>query len=313
MTAPLHDPSGRLVPLSVNYFPSRQCNYSCKFCFHTATSSTILSLEMAKHGLTLLAQSGMKKLNISGGEPFLHPKFIGELIKFAKKDLGLESTGIICNGSKVTLGWLEKYGEYLDIMGVSCESFDDETNELIGRREEGRATGASTGGKRVMHKNKVFQIADWCRDRGIMFKLNKVVNRYNWEEDMNDSIEALDPFRWKVFQTLLLEGENIGPKALRDAREMVVTKEEFQAFLDRHSTQTCLVPEDNDAMENSYLLLDEHMRFLNCKGGKKVPGRSILDVGVQTALEDAGWETETFIDRGGVFEWQRVKAEDLEW
>lgn len=31
-----------------------------------------------------------------------------------------------------------------------------------------------------------------------MFKLNTVVNKYNWEEDMNDRIDEIRPFRWKV-------------------------------------------------------------------------------------------------------------------
>lgn len=131
----------------------------------------------------------MKKINISGGEPFLFPH-LGDLIQFCKTELNLESTGIISNGSKVTLKWLEEYGEYLDILGISCDSFDDETNRKIGRKDEGNLKG--------VHKNKVKLIAEWCRDRKIMFKLNTVVNKWNWEEDMNDCIEEIAPFRWKV-------------------------------------------------------------------------------------------------------------------
>lgn len=188
------DPSGKIIPLSVNYFPHRKCNYACKFCFHTDKSSKTVPLDDAKRGLRLLAEAGMKKINISGGEPFLNPKFLGEIIKFCKVDLKLESTGIICNGSKVQLSWLEKYGEFLDIMGVSCDSFDDETNLKIGRSDKGKG----------IHKNKVFQVAEWCRDRGIMFKMNTVVNRYNWEEDMNDGVAEINPFRWKVMSFSIL-------------------------------------------------------------------------------------------------------------
>ena len=130
----------------------------------------------------------MKKLNISGGEPFLQEDFLGEIIKFSKVDLGLESTGIICNGSKVTEKWLDKYGQYLDIMGVSCDSFDVETNLKIGRSQNGKG----------VHTKKVFQVADWCKDRGIMFKLNSVIGQHNWEEDMNHGIDEIAPFRWKV-------------------------------------------------------------------------------------------------------------------
>lgn len=63
-----------------------------------------------------------------------------------------------------------------------------------------------------------------------------------------------------MFQVLLLDGENVGPNAIRDARELVITKEQFRAFLKRHEIQACLVAEDNDVMENSYLNLDEYMR-----------------------------------------------------
>lgn len=47
------------------------------------------------------------------------------------------------------------------------------------------------------------------------------------------------------------------------------------------------------------------MRFLNCQSGGKIPGRSLLEVGVQEALKDAGWDENVFIERGGVFEWSR--------
>lgn len=39
---------------SVNYHFTRQCNYSCKFCFHTAKTSFVLDESTAKAGLDLL-------------------------------------------------------------------------------------------------------------------------------------------------------------------------------------------------------------------------------------------------------------------
>jgi radical S-adenosyl methionine domain-containing protein 2 len=64
----------------------------------------------------------MKKLNISGGEPFLQPKYIGEIFRYCE-ELHIESCSIVNNGSKVTEKWLDEYGQYLDIMAVSCDSF----------------------------------------------------------------------------------------------------------------------------------------------------------------------------------------------
>lgn len=55
-----------VIPESVNYHFTRQCNYSCGFCFHTAQTSFVLPLEEAKKGIKLLVEAGMKKINFSG-------------------------------------------------------------------------------------------------------------------------------------------------------------------------------------------------------------------------------------------------------
>ena len=65
------------VPISVNYHFTRRCNKECGFCFHTAKTSHIATLEEAKRGLVLLKNAGMRKLNFAGGEPFLYAKYLG--------------------------------------------------------------------------------------------------------------------------------------------------------------------------------------------------------------------------------------------
>ncbi|KAI9566192.1 hypothetical protein HD554DRAFT_2278770 [Boletus coccyginus] len=289
ISIPFFNTAPTVVPVSVNWFPNRRCNYECHFCFHTNTNEFILPLEDAKRGLRMLVDAGMKKLNISGGEPFLQPRYIGEVFKYCKEELHVESCSVVNNGSKVTEKWLDQYGRYLDVMAISCDSFDTDTNVKQGRAENGTAT---------THIDNVFKVA-----------------HNNWEEDMNDQIEELAPFRWKVFQVLLLDSENTGAEtgSLRDARNLIITNEQFQAFLDRHASQKCMVPEDNDAMKDSYLNLDEKMRFLNCKDGGKKPGRSLLDVGVQSALQDSGFDESAFNDRGGIFDWKRDAPSSLEW
>lgn len=47
-----------LTPTSVNYHFTRQCNYKCGFCFHTAKTSFVLPLQEARRGLTLLREAG---------------------------------------------------------------------------------------------------------------------------------------------------------------------------------------------------------------------------------------------------------------
>lgn len=47
-----------VIPRSVNYHLTRQCNYNCGFCFHTATTSFVLPIDIAKKGLRLLKDAG---------------------------------------------------------------------------------------------------------------------------------------------------------------------------------------------------------------------------------------------------------------
>lgn len=215
-------------PVSVNYHFTRKCNKTCKFCFHTEKTSHVATQEEMMRGLTLLKKAGMRKINFAGGEPFLYPEKLGWLCQFCKEGLGLESVSIITNGTKLTERWLDKYGEFVDVMGVSCDSFNEETNTAIGRGT----------GKNV---EQLFRIRDWCRKLGIKFKLNTVVCKLNWQEDMAAIVEELDPQRWKCFQVLFVEDENDAStadteidKRKRDAKSLLISDEEYEAFCAKH-------------------------------------------------------------------------------
>lgn len=282
----------QLIPLSVNFHFTRKCNYECGFCFHTAKTSYLTSLEEAKRGLKMMAIAGMKKINFSGGEPFLYAKYLGELVKYCKKDLNLESVSIISNGSKVRKNWFQKYATFLDIFAISVDSFNENTNITIGR---GRGN----------HLEPLRNIANWCREYNVKFKLNSVINVHNWEEDMTDYIAGLEPFRWKVFQCLLVDTENANKDAIRNARNFLISDEQFEYFCSRHRHLNCFVPESNILMKSSYIILDEYMRFLN-KGNKYSESESILVVGVEKALEQIDFEADKFNERGGIYDWTKT-------
>ena len=281
------------VPISVNYFPCRRCNYECGFCFHTDTSGFILPIDDAKRGLRLLKEAGLRKLNIAGGEPFLQPKFVGEIIRYCKETLKVESVSIVSNGSKIQEAWMKKYAKYLDILAISCDSFDSETNKKIGR---------GTDGENV---TRLRRIARWCKQYNIKFKLNTVINTYNWNEDMTHEILKLQPFRWKVFQCLIVAGENDNETRVRDARKFLVTDEQWQTFCGKHKHLPNFVPEDNKSMAGSYLNLDENMCFLDKGEGEMKKSTSILEVGVKEAMKDVVWDKKAFDERGGVYDWTK--------
>ena len=50
-------------------------------------------------------------------------------------------------------------------------------------------------------------------------------------------------------------------------------------------------------MKSSYLILDEYLRFLDKGDGEEKAFESILNVGVQKALEDIKWDEKAFKER----------------
>jgi radical S-adenosyl methionine domain-containing protein 2 len=240
------------------------------------------------------------QINFAGGEPFLNDIMLGELCKYSH-ELGM-AVSIISNGSLIRPYWMTLYGEFVDVLGVSVDSFDPQTNAAIGRG----------GDANNQHAERVLRVRALCAEHDIIFKMNTVVCSLNWQEDMADHVRKLDPKRWKVFQVLLLKDENSGgPGELRDARPLVISNDQFWSFVNRHrgkGVDDVLIPEPNDVMQNSYLLLDEELRFLDCSNGGKIPSKSILEVGVEAALMQAGFDDDAFMKRGGVYEWSRART-----
>ncbi|KAF2222317.1 hypothetical protein BDZ85DRAFT_126401 [Elsinoe ampelina] len=293
-------------PISVNYHFTRLCNKSCGFCFHTALTSHRETSDRAKAALHLLKKVGMRKLNFAGGEPFLAASFLGEMVDFAKQTLRLESVSIVSNGSLITEKWMSQHAHNLDILAVSCDSFDEEVNIAIGRGSGDQVT-------------KLYQIKEWCVKFGVKFKINTVVCALNKDQDMNHHIQQLEPFRWKCFQVLEVKGENDGNDTLRSVDRFLITDEDYASFCKRHNQQPSFVPESNKVMAKSYLILDEYLRFLDRDG--RSPSGCILDVGVKKALDSVFWDQKSFVERGGVFDWTREEtgckndaaAKELEW
>ena len=84
-------------------------------------------------------------------------------------------------------------GEYLDILAISCDSFDEATNIDIGRHQ-----------KNTHHLASLVRIREWCKTYKVAFKINTVVYTHNLEEDMTQEILELNPVRWKVCSSYII-------------------------------------------------------------------------------------------------------------
>lgn len=248
----------------------------------------------------------------------MEPKLLGKMCQYAKDECGYESVSIISNGSKIKEEWFKQFAKYVDILGISVDSIDDEVNRSIGR---------GSGNQLSFVRNA----ADLCKRYTVQFKINTVVNKYNHLETMSDLINELKPSRWKVFQVLALEGENIGPDARRNVEDLLIPKEQFEDYVSRNSerliNKSIMKVEGNNVMQSSYVLVDEYGRMLDCSKGGKTPTKSILEVGVDAAWEELlgsegkGFDASAFYARDGDYRdgcWSTSKGnikdiEDIGW
>ena len=266
----------------------------CGFCFATfldlpLQGASYLPQCDSTRLITLIAEAGIRKINFAGGEPTLCT-WLPELICHAKS-LGL-TTSVVTNGSKITDVWLDNLAGSLDILAISIDSVDAERQRKIGRL---------VNGKPPMTEADYLGIGASAKARGIRLKVNTVVNRYNVDENFRTFISAMGPERWKIFQALPVEGQN-------DPHfdEFAITPEEFDLYVERNrpveQDGIRVVPENNEAMTGSYLMIDPLGHFFDNTKGEHTYSSPILEVSVETVLTEIRVFPERFVERGGLYD-----------
>lgn len=268
----------------------------CKFCFATfqdVKQSILpkghLPREQAIQVVQKLADYGFQKITFAGGEPTLC-RWLPDLITTAK-DAGM-TTMIVTNGSRLTDEFLEANKKKLDWIAISVDSLDAATNH---------ATGRAIVGKKPLTIEYYQSLVERVKHVGYGLKINTVVNRLNFNENMNDFIQFAKPKRWKVFQVLPIAGQN--DYKIEDFK---ITEAEFQIFLDNHSELkdiTNIIPETNSQIKGSYAMVDPAGRFFDNTTGTHNYSGQILEVEVETAIKDVNYDLSKFISRGGQYNW----------
>ena len=281
---------------SVNFHLWQPCNMRCRFCFATfqdagqnALPKGHLPREDCLAVVDALATAGFDKINFAGGEPTLCP-WLPDLIQRAKK-LGL-TTSVVTNGSCVTAEWLDLVDSCLDWAAVSIDTVDPEKLKRLGRTTR---TGP-------LSEADYLRIMDMLKQRDIRLKINTVVTRSNYDEHLAGFIANARPERWKLLQVLPVRGQNDG---LVD--NLVITHEEFAHYVARNRYVETLgimvVPESNDLMTGSYVMVDPAGRFFDNVAGTHVYSRPIMQVGVDAALKEVSIDPDKFRLRDGLYDW----------
>lgn len=288
--------SEQFIP-SVNFHLWEPCNMRCKFCFagfkdvkQSILPKGHLPREQAIQVVQQLADLGFQKLTFAGGEPTLC-SWLSDLIVTAKQ-AGL-TTMIVTNGSKLTDSFLRDNNKHLDWIAISVDSLNADTNIKTGRAISGNTS---------LQADYYFSLADRIKQHGYGFKVNTVVSRLNFNENMSDFIRYSKPKRWKVFQVLPIVGQND-----LHIDDFKISDEQFQFFVSSHSNLndfTTLVPENNSEMKGSYAMVDPAGRFYDNAKGTHNYSKPILEVGAKQAIQEVNYDFGKFISRGGIYEWQ---------
>lgn len=281
-----HGRAKPLAGLAVNFHINRMCDARCRFCFSNFIGNTEgLHVADAMRVIGELRAAGAEKLTFAGGEPTLHPH-LGDLVDHAK-GAGFV-TSIVSNGARLE-EVIAAHGHNIDWVCVSVDSADESTQQALGRGRGG-------------HVARAIRLSDLCRDRGIRFKLNTVVTALTWQEDMSVLVNRMAPERWKVFQVMRVAGQNDGR-----VEPLLVSKDQFVAFLQRHAHLAAggvtTVAEADDAMIDSYVMVDPLGRFFGNSGHVHSTSSPILTVGIGIALSEVGFDPSKFDARGGKYAW----------
>ncbi len=268
----------------------------CGFCF--ATFQDIqpdilpeghLGREDCLSVVECLALAGFRKINFAGGEPTLC-HWLPELITRAK-ELGL-TTCVVTNGSRLTREWLGGIKDSLDWATLSIDSLEPGTLLRMGR------TTRSGPMSREEYLNAIGDLKEY----GIRLKINTVVTRHNMDESLASFITETRPERWKLLQVLPVKGQND-----HAINRFLVSHEEFDQYIQVNRWVEAygirVVPENNNLMTGSYVMVDPAGRFFDNVIGSHTYSKPILEMGVEAALREVAVDPEKFLSRDGLYDW----------
>jgi radical S-adenosyl methionine domain-containing protein 2 len=130
----------------------------------------------------------------------------------------------------------------------------------------------------------------------ILIKVNTVVNKFNFKENLTEIVERINPDKWKVLKVLPIVSDDLD-----------VSEEQFQSFVNIHQRLgSVLSAENNQDMTESYLMVDPLGRFFQNQSNSRVGSpycysMPILQIGAEAAFCQINFDVEKFLSRYSKF------------
>ena len=161
------DKENVFYPQGLHVELTRSCNLNCYYCYKNADyhHHTVPNLETGKllELLLDLKNKGLKVVELTGGEPLLHPKFMS-ILEFCCHNFSLVS--ILTNGTLITkefARWAQSYKDKI-VFSISLDSFDkteyEKKSGIIGSFQK------AVDGIKILTYNGFFVRASMAVDEG---------------------------------------------------------------------------------------------------------------------------------------------------
>lgn len=154
-----------MITKKLCWWITEQCNENCVYCFRSPSSVNRFSEQEHFEILDKIIRFGTEQITWSGGEALLVPHAV-RLIQYAHGK-GIYNK-ITTNGKLLTQEKIDALKGYVDLVALSIDSLNDDTNRVLGRGAE--------------HRKTVLQRIRHLTDAGIRVDINTVVVKQNIDE-----------------------------------------------------------------------------------------------------------------------------------
>lgn len=275
---------GRLdMHYKINFHFTNKCDMACKHCFGVMNETEPENVLEVFKRLKYLTNS----VNLAGGEIFLNIDLLHSIIQQAVIDK--IHVSIVSNGLNL-LNHLDDARvlyilKHIYQLGISIDSFNDEINQVIGRK--------------TLNLQKLISLSKICKTNQVLLKINTVVTKVNLHERMVDKIEMLSLDTWKIIQVFSQNDR------------VMISNDQFEIFVRENSQSTINIKEElSEGITCSYAMINgQGQLYLN---SEVIDGFNLIDFITEHRKESSKLFNEVLIKNGFVTEkyFSRYRVEE---
>lgn len=267
----------------INLHLTEACNYNCVHCFAKFKVSNELGIGEWKDVVDRIKLYFDEnhivngRINLAGGEPLL-VTYIDELIEYINS-LNIK-VSIITNASKLTKQILDNWTGKVEMLGISIDSLNDDTNIAIGRHFRNQ----------TLKYDAVIDLMNYAKQKGMFIKVNTVVSKLNLKENIKHLYEDVVFDRIKILQMRINQNCN------ESAKNLSISNDEFKEYIKKLNMNNIII-EDESEIDSAYIFFDPKGNLISNKDNSHQKIGSIIDENLSNLILYAHINNENYNKR----------------